>query len=237
MQTIALTEVAAVLADRARAAMCLAMIDGRAWTVGELARVAGVAPSTASEHVSRLVASGFVESLRQGRHRYIRIADPHVAELIERLAEHAESRPATGLRASIRARRLAVARTCYDHLAGRLGVAMRDGMIDRGLLDVTGGLALTGDGRRVLDHLGVRLPKTTTRPLLRDCLDWTERREHLGGTVGAALLGRALEAGWLERGPDRAVRLRDAASTRAFAALGVDLVEVFSTPGQPAFTR
>jgi DNA-binding transcriptional ArsR family regulator len=236
MQTIALAEVAAVLADRARAAMCLALIDGRAWTVGELARAAGIAPSTASEQVSKLVASGFVESLRQGRHRYIRITDPHVAELIERLSEHAERRPVTGLRASIRARRLAVARTCYDHLAGRLGVAVRDGMIDRGLLDVTSGLALTGDGRRVLDGLGVRIPKSTNRPLLRDCLDWTERREHLAGTVGAALLDRALAAGWVERGPDRSVKVRDAAR-QPMSALGVDLDKVSSTPGQPAFTR
>jgi DNA-binding transcriptional ArsR family regulator len=225
MQTIALAEVAAVLAEPARATMCLALIDGRAWTVGELARAAGVAPSTGSEHVSKLVDAGFVETLRQGRHRYVRIADPHVAELIERLAEHADQRPQTGLRASLRAQRLAVARTCYDHLAGTLGVLVRDGMIRLGLVETTNGLAITPTGREVLDRLGVRTPPATGRPLLRDCLDWTERREHLGGAVAAALLNRALEASWLDRGADRSVRLRVAAR-EPLATLGVDVDEV-----------
>lgn len=225
MRTIALAEVAAVLAEPARATMCLALIDGRAWTVGELARAAGVAPSTGSEHVAKLVDAGFVESLRQGRHRYVRIADPHVAELIERLSEHADHRPHTGLRASLRAQRLAVARTCYDHLAGKLGVALRDGMIRLKLVDTTNGLALTPAGRQVLDRLGVRPPPPSGRPLLRDCLDWTERREHLGGGMAAALLNRALEASWLDRGDDRAIRLRPSAR-RPLAALGVDVDEL-----------
>jgi DNA-binding transcriptional ArsR family regulator len=225
MDNIALAEVAAVLAEPARAAMCLALTDGRAWTVGELATAAGVAPSTGSEHVSTLVGAGFVESLRQGRHRYVRIADPRIADLIERLAQHAGQRPPNGLRASLRARHLAAARTCYDHLAGRLGVLLRDGMIARGLLEVSAGLALTPAGREVLADLGVPTPRPTGRPLLRDCLDWTERREHLGGAIPAALLSRATEARWLERGADRSVRLRPAAR-EPFAALGVNVAEV-----------
>ncbi|HET9140469.1 helix-turn-helix domain-containing protein [Actinophytocola sp.] len=225
MENVAMAEVAAVLAEPARAAMCLALIDGRAWTVGELARVAGVAPSTGSEHVGRLVAAGFVESLRQGRHRYVRITDPRVAELIERLSEHAGQRPATTLRASLRARRLAVARTCYDHLAGRLGVLLRDGMVRLGLVDTSSGLVVTATGRRALDSLGVVAPAGNGRPVLRDCLDWTERREHLAGTVPAALLARAVDAGWLERADDRSVRVRQTAAD-PFATLGVDISEV-----------
>jgi DNA-binding transcriptional ArsR family regulator len=226
---MALAEVAAVLAEPARAAMCLAMIDGRAWTVGELARVAGVAPSTGSEHVAKLVDAGFVESVRQGRHKYLRIADPEVAELIESLARHAEHRPAMGLRASQRARRLAAARTCYDHLAGRLGVALRDGMLRNDLIDTTTGLALTATGRRVLSTLGVPVPAPNGRPVLRDCLDWTERREHLAGSLPAALLAHAVAADWLHRNDDRSIHLHPAA-TQPLAALGVDVAELAPTP-------
>jgi len=225
MQNLAIAEVAGVLAEPARAAMCLAMIDGRAWTVGELATVAKVAPSTGSEHVAKLVEAGFVETLRQGRHRYIRIADPKVAELIEHLAEHAEQRPQAGLKASLRAQRLAAARTCYDHLAGRLGVALRAGMIDTGLIDTSAGLAITETGQRVLRDIGVTTGPTHGRPLLRECLDWTERREHLGGALAAALLDRALRAHWLARGDDRAIRIRPAAR-EPLAILGVDVDQV-----------
>ncbi len=229
MQNLAVAEVAAVLAEPARAAMCLALIDGRAWTVGELATVAKVAPSTGSEHVAKLVDAGFVETLKQGRHRYIRIADPKVADLIEQLAEHANLRPQTGLKATLRAQRLAIARTCYDHLAGKLGVAVRQGMVASGLLDISAGLAITPAGQQVLHELGVEPSPRTGRPLLRDCLDWTERREHLGGATAAALLDRALEAGWLRRGDDRSVRIRPAAR-EPMATLGVDIDAVADSP-------
>lgn len=203
-------EVAAVLADNSRATMCLALIDGRAWTVSELAHAARIAPSTASEHVRTLTDAGFVRTLKQGRHRYIRLAGPRVAELIERLANHAGPEKPRSLRASVRARRLGEARTCYDHLAGRLGVALRDGMLAAGLLSDTDGLAVTRYGRNTLAELGVDVP-ATRRPLLRDCLDWTERREHLAGALPAAILQRALTAGWLVRDPHRAITINDSA--------------------------
>jgi DNA-binding transcriptional ArsR family regulator len=214
-----LADVAAVLADPSRATMCLALIDGRAWTVGELARAAGIAPSTASEHVGTLVAAGFVRTLKQGRHRYVRLEGPDVAELIERLSNFSGTEQPKTLRASVRARRLAAARTCYDHLAGRLGVAVRDGMLATGLLDDADGLAITRAGRNVLAELGVELTRTR-RPLVKDCLDWTERREHLSGAMPAALLDRALAAGWLIRDPHRAVTVNPAAAP-ALERLGV----------------
>lgn len=214
-----LAEVAAVLADNSRATMCLALIDGRAWTVTELAHAARIAPSTASEHVRTLTEAGFVRSLKQGRHRYIRLAGREVAELIERLASHAGPEPPRGLRASVRARRLAQARTCYDHLAGRLGVAFRDGMLAEGLIDDRDGLTVTQHGRNTLAELDVDLPNTR-RALLRDCLDWTERREHLAGALPAAILRRALEAGWLTRDPHRAITVNDSAWP-VFERLGV----------------
>ncbi len=199
--------------------MCLALIDGRAWTVGELARAAGIAPSTASEHVGALTAAGFVRTLKQGRHRYVRLDGPDVAELIETMSRFAGPEPPRSLRASVRARRLAAARTCYDHLAGRLGVAIRDGMLATGLLDDADGLHITRRGRAVLDELGVDLTRTR-RPVVKDCLDWTERREHLSGAMPAALLDRALAAGWLVRDPSRAIRLNPGAAS-ALERLGV----------------
>jgi DNA-binding transcriptional ArsR family regulator len=214
-----LAEVASVLADNSRATMCMALIDGRAWTVSELAHAARVAPSTASEHVRTLTDAGFVRTLKQGRHRYIRLAGPQVAELIERLANHAGPEQPRSLRASVRARRLGEARTCYDHLAGRLGVALRDGMLAADLLTDRDGLAITQHGRNTLAELGVDLPGTR-RPLLRDCLDWTERREHLAGAIPAAILQRALTAGWLVRDPHRAITINDGAWP-AFERLGI----------------
>ncbi|WP_253774475.1 ArsR/SmtB family transcription factor [Goodfellowiella coeruleoviolacea] len=227
MQSESLARVAAVLAEPARAAMCLALLDGRAWTVGELARAAGVAPSTASEHVARLTEAGFLTGARQGRHRYVRLADAEIADLVERLAQHAEQRPVVGLRPTLRARRLAFARTCYDHLAGALGVALREGMVSRGLVDTSTGLALTSRGRSVLDELGVVVADTarSRRPVLRDCLDWTERREHLAGAVPAALLSRAVAAGWLAVGEHREVRVQPSAR-QPLSVLGVRVEEL-----------
>lgn len=220
MRANPLAEVAAVFADPTRAAMCMALLDGRAWTVGELGRAAGVSAPTATEQVGRLSTAGFVETVRQGRHRYVRLADPRIAELIEQLTELAE-RPLpqpNSLRTSRRAERLAYARTCYDHLAGHLGVALRTGMLTAGLIDTSGGLALTERGHQVLSDLEIKIPGGR-RPLLKECLDWTERREHLSGALPTALLHHAVEQGWVERGPDRSVKLLDA---KAFAVLGVE---------------
>lgn len=188
--------------------MCMALIDGRAWTVSELAHAARIATSTASEHVRVLTDAGFVRSLKQGRHRYVRLSGPQVAEVVERLAGLAEPETPRGLRQSIRAQRLANARSCYDHLAGRLGVALRDGMLATGLIDDRNGLTVTERGWARFAALGIDAGKPR-RTLLRDCLDWTERREHLAGALPAAILRRAQEAGWLTRDEHRAVTVHD----------------------------
>ncbi|MBQ0901206.1 helix-turn-helix transcriptional regulator [Micromonospora sp. U21] len=206
-----LAELAALLADGTRAGICLALLDGRAWTAGELARRAGVAPSTASDHLTRLVRGGLLVEERQGRHRYLRLAGPSVAQLIESLAGHAPAAPApTGsLRATIAGAALAYARTCYDHLAGRLGVLMYDALLDDGRLDRASGLTLTPDGWAWAAGLGVPVDvlRSARRPVVRDCLDWTERRPHLAGALGAALCRRFAELGWTTRSTGRAVRL------------------------------
>ncbi len=200
---------AALLADRTRATFCLALLDGRAWTVGELARQAGVAVSTASEHADRLVGGGLLAEHRQGRHRYLRLAGPEQAMLVETVAAAGNPRPSRprSMADAHRQRNLAFARTCYDHLAGTVGVALADGLIEGGLVD---GLALTGRGRAALLAAGIDPSAKPGRPALRDCVDWTERRLHLAGAVGAAICRHAFGAGWIERiGSGRAVRVTE----------------------------
>ncbi len=207
-----LAALAGLLADSTRASFCLALLDGRTWTAIELARHAGVAASTATGHLNLLVAGGLLAQERQGRHRYVRLADPATAELIESLAARAPRRaaPPHSLPAVNRSRALARARTCYDHLAGTLGVAITTAMTDRGLLDWEQGLTLTGAGTAWLDEVGITLPPDRRRPPVRSCLDWTERRPHLAGTVGAAVCRHAFDSGWITRiGTSRAVALTD----------------------------
>ncbi|MFE0173953.1 ArsR/SmtB family transcription factor [Streptomyces sp. NPDC059002] len=222
----ALAALAGLFADETRAACLLALLDGRAWTAGELARHAGVAASTASEHLGKLVAGGLLAEERQGRHRYVRLADARVAQLVEDLAAHAapasQAAPRT-LRESNARCAMARGRTCYDHLAGRLGIAITGAMTDRGLLRQDTGFALTDQGVDWFGELGIGLVLTGRRPLARACLDWTERRPHLAGVAGAALCRHALDAGWCERiGSERAVRVTPAGARALAVHLGLD---------------
>jgi DNA-binding transcriptional ArsR family regulator len=205
---------AGLLADRSRVSICLALLDGRAWTAGELAREAGVARSTASEHLTILVEAGLLEELRQGRHRYLRIANHEVAQLVEDLAA-AVGRPGQprSLRTVRASRKLAAARTCYDHLAGELGVALYDGLVRRELIAAHDGLALTAAGREWFGELAGAdaLQPPGSRPLLRTCLDFTERRPHLGGVLGAVLCRELLRRSWVTRTTDyRVIDLTEA---------------------------
>ncbi|SOB83096.1 ArsR/SmtB family transcription factor [Streptomyces sp. 1331.2] len=251
-----LAALAALLADPTRAAFCDALLDGRAWTAGELARHARVAPSTASEHLSRLIAGGLLAEERQGRHRYVRLATPAVATLLEDLTAFAESgnsgnggpsgnssgssgtRPPRSLGEAGRLSAEARARTCYDHLAGRLGVAVADALLARGLVtDDTGltdtaltdtALAVTERGHAWLAAQAIELPPRAGhrggRPLVRICLDWTERRNHLGGALGAALCRAALDRAWVERiGSGRALRVTADGGRALHELLGVDV--------------
>ncbi|MET9407861.1 winged helix-turn-helix domain-containing protein [Streptomyces sp. NPDC002935] len=217
-----LAALAGLMADETRAGFLLALLDGRAWTAGELARRAGVAPSTASEHLGKLVAGGLLTEERQGRHRYVRLADTRVAQLVEDLAAQvtpgAAERPRT-LREAGAGSAMARGRTCYDHLAGRLGIVLTEALTGRGLLRQDTGFALTEAGLRWFDAAGIPLERGGRRPLTRACLDWTERRPHLAGTAGAALCRHALDARWCVRiGSDRAVKVTPDGE-RAFAEL------------------
>jgi DNA-binding transcriptional ArsR family regulator len=190
MYDVDLAAVGALVGNPSRAAMLDALMTGRALTAKELARVAEVRPATASEHLARLVDGGLVDVVSQGRHRYHRLASPEVGAALESLSHIAPPRTVTSLRQSSRARSLAEARTCYDHLAGRSGVAVHDGLLDRGwLLPEPGGYALSEAGVAGLLGWGVDVTsaRAARRRLARPCLDWTERREHLAGSLAAAI--------------------------------------------------
>ncbi|MDG4864717.1 helix-turn-helix domain-containing protein, partial [Streptomyces sp. T-3] len=196
------------------------------WTATELARLAGVAPSTATGHLHQLVAGGLLEEERQGRHRYVRLSGPATAEMIESLASHAPMRPAPvrSLSDANRRRALAHARSCYDHLAGTVAVAITDAMTERALLTWDYGPSLSEDGKAWLRAMGIddHRPRGSCRAHIRTCLDWTERRPHLAGAVGAAFFQRALDAGWAARkGTTRVVVLTDAGRAVLSEELGL----------------
>jgi DNA-binding transcriptional ArsR family regulator len=193
--------VAGLFADRSRAAMVELLLDGRDHTVRSLARAAGVASSTATEHVGRLEAGGLVLTRRDGRERLVRLAGGEAAAAYEALAELSCERPATGLRAWTRGEELRAARTCYDHLAGKLGVAIADAALAAGAIEPD--FSLGSSAAAWFAGLGVdvdSLPRGR-RPLLRVCMDWTEQREHLAGALGSAVCASMLGKGWVLRRP------------------------------------
>jgi DNA-binding transcriptional ArsR family regulator len=199
---------AALIGDATRAAFLTALCGGRALPASELARRAGVTAPTASIQLGKLVDGGLLEVERSGRHRYYRLADASVAAAIESLAVLAPTRPASSLRQARAGSDLQAARTCYDHLAGALGVAIFEALVGGRLLDDE--LEPTKRGRERLGRLGIDVDALARgrRPLARRCLDWTERRHHLAGSLGAALAARALELGWVGRAPSsRAVHV------------------------------
>ena len=211
--------IAALLGDPARARIAQALHDGRALPAGELARRAGVSASTASEHLARLVEGRLLAVERTGRHRYFRLANADVAHAIEALAAIAPPTPVRSLREASIGDALAEARTCYDHLAGKLGVQITNVLLERNaLVEVADGFAPGASIDAALATLGIET-LSTRRPFALRCIDWSERRPHVAGALGAAICGRALEAGWVERLPtSRAVRVT-AAGRRAFASL------------------
>lgn len=209
-----LTRPAALIAEPARAAMLDALMSGKYLAAGELARIAGVSRPTASEHLHRLLDGGMVEVISAGRHRYYRLAGPHVASALESLAHLGPPKPVTTLRQSQQARALSYARTCYDHLAGVCGVALLDTMLERSWLTTgDGGYAVTPAGESELVALGIDVDaaRSARRSFARPCPDWTERRTHLAGALAAAVTTHFIDLGWFTRRPShsRALRLTD----------------------------
>lgn len=212
-----LAATAALLGDPARAAMLSALLAGEALTAGELARVAGIGAPAASAHLAKLADGGLLAVHAQGRHRYHRLASPEVAQALEALGSLAAAiAPA---RRWPHGEEFRAARLCWDHLAGRLGVALYDGMTGRGwLVPAAGGWSLTPAGAAALTALGVDLAAAATaRRLACDCMDWSERRPHLTGGLAREIARLCLARHWVVRvpsaGPDDPVGRRRLAIT------------------------
>jgi DNA-binding transcriptional ArsR family regulator len=206
---------ASLIADPVRAAMLWAVSDGRTLPAGELCRIARSTPSAGSAHLTKLVTGGLLAVERHGRHRYFKLATPGIVSALEALAAISEPMPATSLKEAHAASAIRLARTCYDHLAGTLGVGLASALVEQGAL-VPGAreYIVTDIGIARFATLGIdvaRVAETarcTRRPIARACLDWSERRHHLAGALGAALATRLLELQWVERVPaSRALKI------------------------------
>lgn len=215
-----IARVAALFAEPARSRIVLHLLDGRALPASQLATSAGIAPSTASAHLARLVAEGVLNVEQHGRHRYYRIGDPRVVALVEALTPLAHTPEPSGLRAHHRMARLRTARTCYDHAAGSLGTRILAGLLDAQALTRTDGhtgtepathdalsstvreapYVLGPNAHTVFAAIGIDLdaPRSASRPLIRACMDWTEQRHHLSGALGAMTLDALVGRGWIE---------------------------------------
>jgi DNA-binding transcriptional ArsR family regulator len=192
--------VANLMADPSRAAMCLALAGGEARPAGELARRAGVSAQTASNHLAKLIAGRILRVEQQGRWRYYCLADAEVGHALEALAVVAPPMPGRSETDDGAAKRLKEARTCYSHLAGRLGVALADALVAEGWLEDDGrSYRVTTKGARSLRALGIEPNGRRGQTPARRCLDWTERRAHVAGPVGTALAELALHRGWVRR--------------------------------------
>lgn len=195
--------VASLMGDPARANMLIALLSGRALTASELAQEAGITPQTASSHLAKLEAGGLVEPEKQGRHRYYRLTDPDVASVLESLAGLAARAGHMRVRTGPKDPALRRARVCYDHLAGDLGVQMLESMKAQKLVrQKKQDIELTPEGERFLEknlQISPDMLAHPRRPVCKACLDWSERRHHLAGTLGAALMARFTELKWAAR--------------------------------------
>jgi DNA-binding transcriptional ArsR family regulator len=200
--------IAALIGDHARAEVLTALMADRALTATELAAMANVTKQTISAHLGKLLDAGLVAVEAQGRHRYFRLADRDVAHLIESLMGVAFRTGAVRALASPREPALRKARVCYDHLAGEVGVRLYENLLQRrALVPGDDGLVLTASGERLLRKLLIDTAALARqkRAFCRACLDWSERRHHLAGALGAALLARFIELGWAKRARDSRV--------------------------------
>jgi DNA-binding transcriptional ArsR family regulator len=218
---------AALIGEPARAGLLLALMEAEPLPARELAIRAGIAPSTASGHLAKLVAGGLLVAESSGRHRFFRLADRAVAQALEALAAIAPEKPVQSLREATAGEAIRVARTCYDHLAGRLGVELTSALEREGtLLRQDGTYELGPSAEQRLSSLGIELAGLAKRrrALARLCLDWTERRPHVAGAVGAALAERLFELGWVEpRAANRSVEITPRGRAQLEAEFGIRL--------------
>ena len=219
---------AALLAEPTRAELVLALMDGGTLSAADLAARAGIAASTASGHLARLTAHGWLTVLKRGRYRYYAIASAEVAAAVEALSLVAPSRPVRTLRAATRSELIRHARTCYDHLAGTVGVALTQSLERRRAVERRDGVLVAGErfdeALRVFGIDGALL-KRQQRPLIRSCVDWTERELHVAGAFGAAVTARLFERGYIERRDStRSVAVTQAGKQFLADELGIDVI-------------
>lgn len=223
------TAVGRALSTPARSTFVNLLMDGTQRPAGELARAAGVSPSTASEHLNILVDAGLLTCRTNGRHHYYSLAGGEVAAALESLGMLADAAPDSGYRRSRQAEYLATARFCYDHLAGRLGTRLTDAWVRSGWLGGRDELTLTDAGAVGLREIGVDVDGAVTarRATTRACPDWTERRPHLAGALGSAVGTRFLDAGWVTRHRSgRGLDVTEAGRTLVRERWGIDLSDV-----------
>lgn len=216
-------QIAGLVGVPARANMLLALGDGRALPAGELAACADVSMATASEHLAKLEDAGLLVSIRQGRHRYFRVATPEVAAMLEAVMVVAASSPRAMTRRGVDPD-LKHARTCYNHLAGQLGVAICDVLISRNHIEIDGEVAqITAAGLEFLARWGADMKGVGRQPYTRTCIDWSERRRHLAGKVGIAIYKRCIELKWIENHLDsRAITVTRAGKSGFQREFGID---------------
>jgi DNA-binding transcriptional ArsR family regulator len=224
---VRMAEVAALVGDQARANILSALMGGRALTASELVHAAGVSPQTTSGHLGKLADGCLITCVKQGRHRYYRIATPRVAEMLEGIMAVVADAPPHHRPSSKLDDAMRTARTCYDHFAGKLGVGLTDALCAHGYVALSGeGGEVTDSGVAFLEKFGVDLgaARSRRRIFCRPCLDWTERRPHLGGSVGAALAQRCFDLDWLKRMREsRALTLTPAGRRGLSQTFGVSL--------------
>lgn len=199
---VRISEIAALVGDPARANILAALMGGRALTATELAHAAGVSPQTTSGHLGKLADGRLIACVKQGRHRYYRLGSHRVAEMLEGIMAVVADAPPRYRPPSKLDDAMRVARTCYDHFAGKLGVGITDALCAHGHVALTDEAGeVTDSGVTFLEKFGVDLEAARQRRRIfcRPCLDWTERRPHLGGSVGALLAQRCFDLGWIER--------------------------------------
>jgi len=198
-----IAEIAALVGDPARATIVSALLDGRTMTASELASAARITPQTASTHLAKLTEAGLLAMAREGRHRHYRLASPTVTDMIDGIVAVALQKRPRYRPLSRQARALSTARICFGHLAGRLSVDLTEAFIAREHIVLDDGEAaeITTGGARFFARFGIELPtlRATRRHFCRLCLDWTERRPHIAGAVGAAITNRYFDLGWLQR--------------------------------------
>lgn len=222
-----LVEIASLIGDPSRLTMLLSLLGGKALPAGELARSARISPQTASTHLAKMIKGGLLVQESFGRHKYFRLATTEVATALEALLAISPSKPIRSLRESNQVQALQLARTCYDHLAGKLGVSLTDKLLEDGFLEKAGkDFLLTEAGKTKFKNFGIEVEKKRNcrRCFARQCLDWSERRYHLAGSLGASLTQRMFELNWIEYLSDgRAIRVTAVGKKGLFDEFGLTL--------------